>query len=131
MVSFTLCLASQCIENYRNYSCKGYSSDFALIATLGSIYYLITQVQDPNMFGILFALAMVFASSVSYVQTFIYPNEKHNKLTKWGIGAVIGFTIYCGVVELCVGLAESMISFESLATILLSITTSVVYLYQV
>jgi hypothetical protein len=39
LIFFTWCVAFQCLENYRNQSCKGYSSDFALIAFVGFLFY--------------------------------------------------------------------------------------------
>ena len=88
-VFFTWCVGFQCIENYRNQSCKGYSSDFALIAFAGFMYYLFNQLEgyvDPyseaghvRPIDLFFAIDMVFFSSISYTQTFMYPSEKSNR----------------------------------------------------
>ena len=89
LVCFTWCLAFQCIENYRNQSCLGYSSDFALIAFAGFTFFLFNQLEgyvDPyseagniKPIDLFFAIDMVFFSSISYAQTFMYPAEKRNK----------------------------------------------------
>lgn len=106
-ILFTQCLVFQCIVNYKNKSCHGYSSDFALVGFTGFTFLLFNQLcgfLDPtsdaghvgNM-DITFAIAATFFSAISYTQTFIYPSEKSNKATTYGVAGCVSFWVGCGV----------------------------------
>jgi hypothetical protein len=83
---FTWCLVAQAWANFVNSSCKGYSTDFALIGFVGFYFLLWNQLEGyvdahseaghVNVMDLTFALGATIFSSISYMQTFIYPNEK-------------------------------------------------------
>ena len=141
---FTQCLVLQCIVNYKNKSCLGYSSDFSLVAFAGFSFLLFNQMcgfLDPtseaghvgNM-DITFAIAATIFSALSYAQTFIYPSEQRNRATSYGVAACVGFWLGCGLFQLLTGRLSSTNNAFSLilmATIFKSSSTCLKYLYQI
>ena len=141
-VLFTQCLVMQAYVNYYNKSCKGYSSDFAIVGFVGYFFLLFNQLAgyvDPyseageiRSMDLSFAILATTFSSISFAQTFIYPHEKRNTTTTYAIIAIITFFVSVGVYQILthrMGSTVAALSLVTLATIFKATSTGGKYLY--
>ena len=142
VILFTQCLVMQAFVNYKNKSCMGYSSDFAIVGFVGYSFLLFNQLEgyvDPyseagkiRFMDLAFAILATTFSSISFTQTFIYPHEKRNSTTTWAIIACIAFFIGVGVFQMAdhkIGSSVCLLSLVTLATIFKAASTGGKYLY--
>ena len=144
VILFSQCLFLQCLLNYANKSCKGYSSDFALVGFTGYSFLLVNQLAgkvDPyseagkvNAMDLSFAVVATALSSASFAQTFMYPSEKHNNATSYGVAACCCFFLAVAIYQWCfgtIGMVTNIVSLVGLAAIFKAISTGGKYLYQI
>jgi uncharacterized membrane protein len=125
-----------------NSSCKGYSSDFALIGFVGFYFLLWNQLEgyvdprseagDVGVMDLTFALGATIFSSISYMQTFIYPNEKATLPTQLVVGGCVAYFLVCSTLQAGfhrLGEPEA-VSLLTVTAVIKALSTASKYIYQ-
>ena len=138
---FGISLSQQVFVNYHNKNTLAYSTDCAILGSIGFFFFLFNQTIGRidgttdagrvHIMDILFALEALLCVSCCYVQTIIYPSEPCLKSTK--IIAVIVLTVFFLVafIEFWIGIPLEHYTFLSLIQLTAIIAAgSFFYRYQ-